>query len=218
MKNFICIIFALFFLNSFSQKDTLVKNNVYTSLYSFSTGQPVYVKYKLYKGGGVCSRKDNKFNFKKDSIIIHITANGKDYEDTGYDQGHMANAEDFAYDCTKEEKTFRYYNCSPQTVSLNRGIWKANENKVRELSQTDSILVICGGIINKSCKPIKKGSKLIVPAYFYKLVISLTSHKVVYCGLFTNTDDCTEKEVKMAIVEGKLRYYFEKITSFSIKE
>lgn len=38
-------------------------------------------------------------------------ATDKDYLNSGYDAGHLANAEDFAFDRYKEEKTFRYYNC-----------------------------------------------------------------------------------------------------------
>jgi endonuclease G len=91
----------------------------------------MYVKYKLYRGGGDCDRK--QFHFTNENV--HDVAKQSDYVHSGYDQGHLCNAEDFANDCRKEELTFRFYNCIPQTPNLNRGIWKGYEQKIRKLSQ-----------------------------------------------------------------------------------
>lgn len=213
------LIFLLLPLTGLSQKaDTLVNNGVYESLYSYKFGQPIYVKYKLYKGGGDCNRKSEGFFFRGDSIIPQLSADGDDYEKNGYDKGHMANAEDFAYDCKKEELTFRYYNSVPQAPRLNRGIWKTNETKIRELSQTDSLLIFCGGIITKKSKPTKEGSTLLVPTYCYKVVVSLTTHKLISCELFDNNEAPTVKSVKLLDLEGYLHFFFERKMGFSLKD
>ena len=94
--------------------DTIIQKPVYTSYYSYALKSPLYVVYYLYKGGGECSRQ--KLNFSKE----YRSATNKDYLKSGYDRGHLANAEDFAYDCDKEKCTFSYYNCIPQHPQLNR--------------------------------------------------------------------------------------------------
>ena len=222
MKKILIFCLLLAYLSPFCQikarKDTLVNNGLYEALYSFTNGQPVYVKYKLYKGGGDCNRKKEAFNFKRDSVIKKPTADNDDYEGTGYDKGHLANAEDFAFDCKKTEKTFRYYNCLPQTVDLNRGEWKKHEEKVRLLSQTDSLLIFCGGIINTRSKRIKEGSVLRIPVYCYKVVISLSTHKLLDCVIFNNNDEPEEKKIPLNELEYKTKFYFERITRFTIKQ
>lgn len=220
MKNSLVIlilILTLLQVRLFAQqkKDTLINNGVYQALYSYEIGQPRRVIYKLYKGGGKCNREKEKFNFKKDSIIKKPSADSDDYGN-GYDKGHLCNAEDFAFDCIKEEKTFRYYNCCPQTVALNRGEWKINETKIRELSQKDSLVIVCGGVFLKSSKPIKQGSKLIVPKYCYKVVISLSTHKLIQCTLFDNNDQPKAKEISLFDLEGRLRFFFDRVLGFTI--
>lgn len=180
-----------------AQKDTVVNVGIYESYYSYTIGQPVNVVYKLYKGGGDCDRKEEGFRFKRDTIIKNITATIVDYSGTGYDQGHLANAEDFAYDCDKENLTFRFYNCIPQTAKLNRGIWKVNETELRKLSQTDSLLITCGGILTKDSKPIKPGSRLIIPTYCYKTVVSLSTGMLIQCLLFDNNNNPTSKTITL---------------------
>lgn len=161
---FICflIIFITVHFESFSQRNTvkIVKDN-YVSYFDTVLKQPIVVIYKLYKGGGDCSRAG--FNFKNDLPNIK-TATTSDYAKSGYDRGHLANAEDFAYDCKLDEMTFRYYNCLPQSKVLNRGLWKQKEEEARKLSQIDTIVVICFG------RDFFKDKNLNVPKYCGKIV------------------------------------------------
>ena len=168
--------------------DTVIKTPILTSYFSNQLHEPLYVVYKLYKGGGKCSRSG--LTFKTDGLPFSATAS--DYSKGGYDEGHLANAEDFAFDCNLEPLTFRFYNCLPQTARLNRGIWKVSETHIREESQTDSLLIICGGIFGK--KTIGKG-KIAVPDQCWKIVISLHSLKVTHCLLFPNDTSDTYREL-----------------------
>ena len=190
------IFIALFLMSSFfvsaQSVDTIIKNSVYKSYYSFKYKNPLYVKYKLYKGGGDCNR--SQFAFKVDDI--KNTATIHDYANSGYDKGHMANAEDFAYDCVKMGLTFKFYNCIPQTPKLNRGIWKSYESKARKLSQTDSLEIICGGIYEDRHLP---NSDVTLPTYCWKIIKSLSTGKIIYALLFTN--EMEENSVKNMPVE-----------------
>ena len=173
-KKIILIIFGLlFFQLTFAQQaiekyDTVIVEKNYASFYSYSIKAPAFVVYKLYKGGGKCSRVGMIFK----SSLPHFN-----YKASGYDIGHMTNAEDFAYNTKLEENTFRFYNAIPQTPHLNRGIWKSLETQVRKYSQTDSLLIICGGLqYNK-----------LVPAKCFKIVYSLTTGKILCSFVFNNS-------------------------------
>lgn len=163
--------------------DTLIKTPIYTSLYSKDYNMPRQVSYKLYKAGGECSRSDEGMTFHNDNIKLNIS--GKDYAKSGYDIGHMANAEDFSYDCIIEELTFRFYNAVPQSPKSNRGNWKHYETELRKLSQTDSIFIMCGPIIDKDTKRLGM-TRLYIPTHTYKVVYSLSTKKLLYCLIFDN--------------------------------
>ena len=169
---------------------SIVRTPIYTVNFSNALHEPLWVSYKLYRGGGECSRAGFRFHNDIDSLQ---TATDKDYARSGYDKGHLANAEDFASDCTKDELTFRYYNCLPQTPNLNRGVWKTNETLVRQWSQSDSLLVVCGGSFGK-----RKIGRIAVPDYCWKVVQSLSTKKVLFCGWFTNTSSASVEEVSVA--------------------
>jgi|GEM_PF-2608669 len=98
-----------------------IKTSILLSPFSQTIKEPLYVSYALYKGGGDCSR--NGMRFRNDHPEIK-TASAKDYSHSGYDIGHMANAEDFAGDCKKERMTFVFYNALPQTPNLHRSCTK----------------------------------------------------------------------------------------------
>ena len=89
----------------------------------------------------------------------------------------------------------------PQTPNLNRGIWKVNETKIREWSQTDSLYIICGGYYENN-----KIGNIAVPIYCWKVVESLTTKKVLFCGWFGNTNPATEVDVTVEELEKKLKY------------
>lgn len=217
MKTINLIILLLFSISIYAQKiDTIITKEViivnkkevfitlpYKSYFNNDLKEPVYVSYKLYKGGGDCSR--DKFRFKNNTKIK--TAEIGDYglakkvNTPGYDQGHLANSEDFANDCVKDELTFRFYNCLPQTPNLNRGCWKHWETKIREESQTDSLLIICGGIFST-----KKMGNAYIPDYCWKVVKSLSKDTITHVLYFTNTNTSTVKEITLTELEYILKY------------
>src|SRR5688500_6980860 len=75
--------------------DTVLDKGIYQSFFNYKLKEPLYVFYKLSKGGGPCDREEEGFDFKVDEF--KKTATGGDYAGSGYDKGHLANAEDFAY-------------------------------------------------------------------------------------------------------------------------
>ncbi len=188
MKKTLLVLLSLISISSFAQKiDTVINTGVYKSYFNYKLKEPVYVEYILYHGGGDCDR--SVFHFKNDTKIS--MAKLSDYAHNGYDQGHLANAEDFANDCIKDEKTFRFYNCLPQTPNLNRGIWKHWEETIRDESQKDSLYIICGGKFGKNLM-----GTVAVPDYCFKIVKNLKTNKITHTLWFTNKmEDNIVKEI-----------------------
>ena len=193
--NKLFLIILLISFSSFSQYDTTIKTPIYTSYFSFKYDMPLVVSYVLNKGGGTCSR--DSLEFKSDHKLK--TPN---YSKSGYDKAHLANAEDFAYNCDLEEKTFRYYNAVPMTSSLNRGIWKTYETRIREISQTDSLLILCGGF------DFKNDKGLFVPQKCFKIVKSLKTNKIIFILVFTNTRKSKVTNVTLNELIDESKYKF----------
>ncbi|AWA30298.1 hypothetical protein HYN48_09490 [Flavobacterium magnum] len=187
-------------LTAQTQTDTVINTGVYKSYFCYALKQPLYVTYLLYKGGGDCDRGEAHFRFLKCGIK---TASDKDYAGSGFDKGHLANAEDFAYDCAKEAATFCYYNCLPQTVTLNRGIWKTWEEKIRDISQKKKLFVIAGGIYGD--RRIGDNS-LAVPDYCYKIVLEAQTQKIICCLLFPNDESKTVQAITLDELKKMLGY------------
>ena len=182
MKLFTSVLFLFCGITVFAQRvDTVIQKPVYTSYYSYALKSPLYVVYYLYKGGGDCSRQ--KLSFAKE----YRSATNKDYVKSGYDRGHLANAEDFAYDCEKEKCTFSYYNCIPQHPQLNRGSWKSWETTIRKESQKDRLKIYTGAIYGKQ----KIGNGVAVPEYCWKVIYNTRTKLILHALLFKN--DATEQ-------------------------
>ncbi len=201
MKHFILLSFSLLSIIEVTSQtcDTLIVNDAYTSCFSKTLHEPIYVSYKLYKGGGECSRKSMKFCMDD----VKETATSKDYSKSGYDKGHLANAADFSGDCVKEEKTFRFYNCVPQKPHLNRGIWKRYETEIRTLSQTDSLLIITGALFGNKKLP---NSEVAIPDYCWKVVESLSTLQIYYSFIISNDDQCAYLQINVPELEHQLKY------------
>ncbi|MCK9575698.1 MAG: DNA/RNA non-specific endonuclease [Candidatus Pacearchaeota archaeon] len=200
-KILLILMFAFITLSSFGQKvDTVITTDIYKSYFSYDAKNPLFVVYKLYHGGGTCSRADEHFTFKTDGI--KTGQSNKNYSHSGYDIGHMANAEDFAYNCQYEEETFRFYNALPQTVECNRGHWKTIETKVRKQSQNDSLLIICGGF------SFEQKDNIIVPAFCYKIIKNLKTGKIT-CYIFNNDDSKLYEEIPYERLIANIPYAYE---------
>ena len=175
---FIILLFLCVNISSFSQKiekaDTVINMTEYVSYYSYSISSPSFVIYKLYKGGGDVTRSGMSFKEMKDIYgkkIPHFN-----YTKSGYDRGHLCNAEDMAWSKESLKRTFYYINVIPQHPELNRENWKYNEQMVRYVSQNDSLIIVCGG-----CD--WKGS---IPQNCFKVVYSLTDGACIESIIYTN--------------------------------
>ena len=197
MKRTTFTILLFFFIWSFGFTQIIIDKGIYKVNFSNTLHEPLYVSYYLYKGGGECSRA--KYHFKNDEPKLQC-ATDNDYKGSHYDKGHLANAEDFAFDCTMDEMTFRYYNCLPQTPNLNRGVWKTNETQIRDWSQSDSLYIVCGGYFESQTIGL-----IAVPSDCWKVVQSVSTKKILFCGWFSNTSNAFLEEISITELAKRLK-------------
>ena len=88
----------------------------------------------------------------------------------------------------------------PQTANLNRGCWKKNETLVRKWSQTQKLYIICGGYFTN-----KKIGNIAVPDYCWKVVQSVKTKKILFCGWFKNSKKASVQEITVEELEAKLK-------------
>lgn len=194
------VLFCLLFAASL-QAQIIFNTGLYKVNFSNDLHVPRYVSYYLYKGGGPCDRGKEGFTFKNDRPEL-LCAKSSDYSKSGYEKGHLANAEDFAADCDNEEATFMYYNCLPQTRSANHDDWLHYETEIREWSQKEKLYIITGGFFKG--KTIGK-TKVAVPAWCWKVVQSTKTKKVLFCAIFTNEEESKMTEMPVKDLEKKLK-------------
>lgn len=198
MKNkFLTLLLLLLTLTSFSQKiDKIIDKEIYTSYYSNSLKVPLYVVYYLSNGGGNYSRAKLRFIQEKN------TAKNSDYSKSGYDRGHLVSAEDFAYDNRKQSLTFSYYNCFPQTQSLNRGSWKVWETTIRNESKRWPLKIFIGGIYGQK----KIRGRIGIPDYCWKVVYNQKSGLILHALIFSNDNIGSVRRTTLSELKSLLKY------------
>ena len=198
MKNkFLTLLLLLLTFSSFSQKiDKIINKEIYTTFYSNSLKVPLYVVYYLSNGGGNYSRAKLKFIEEKN------TAKNSDYSKSGYDRGHLVSAEDFAYDYRKQSLTFSYYNCFPQTQSLNRGSWKVWETTIRNESKMWPLKIFIGGIYGQK----KIRGRIGIPDYCWKVVYNQKSGLILHALIFSNDNIGSVRRTTLSELKSLLKY------------
>lgn len=148
--------------------DTVIDRGYYRSYFNRTYSTVSYVRYSLYKAGGSASRKGMQF-------VQTVGRKVYPYLHSGYDKGHLAPAQDFAWSRSAMMATFDYCNALPQAPALNRGAWKRLETQVRKWSQLDTLEIECGGLSFDSTRHM-------VPKYFYKIV-TRHNHRDTLCNI-----------------------------------
>lgn len=93
----------------------------------------------------------------------------------GYDRGHQMPSADRNYNETVNRTTFYYTNMTPQTGSMNQGIWANLEDEVRNWArECDTLYVVTGAslttLTNSTIDHVadNDGKQVGLPKYYYK--------------------------------------------------
>jgi endonuclease G len=143
----------------------------YSSGLDLNTREARWVSYELTAQHdlGCYSRSGLRFGLDE---LAPPEAQGRpvDYAHSGYDLGHMAPNEDFAWSRSEQHDTFSMANVNPQLPGLNREGWERLEEDVRAWAlQRGDLQVYVGPIygVSQTIGP----DALPVPAAFFKVVV-----------------------------------------------
>ena len=94
---------------------------------------------------------------------------GKSYQASGYDRGHLKPAADSKGSTDEMRSSFLMSNMAPQSPNLNRGIWKQLEERVRDWGLTYHEVHVTCGPSDLTLGTLPSGVR--VPAAFWKVVM-----------------------------------------------
>ena len=114
-------------------------------------------------------------NSGRPACLRTTSARPSDYAGSGYDQGHMSDAEDNGWSEATEHLSFLMSNMIPQCPTCNRQTWRYIENWTRKLTATHPLLYVMSGPVLSGLddqQPMLIGKDGVnVPIASWKLVI-----------------------------------------------
>jgi endonuclease G len=185
MRIYILAFFALVNL-AFAQKgshekfglpkgNTIIKRQEFIYSVNQKTGFVDWLVYRVGKDDfGTVPRWEKAFF--RDSLInlkIALPTNA-DYENSGYDKGHLLRSEERTTTVEANRQTFVLTNVLPQTPDLNRGPWLDLERWVEKACKdsTYEIWVATGPIFDTTF--YKLNGKYLIPKYCFKVLLIKT--------------------------------------------
>jgi len=122
------------------------------------------------------------------------------YNGSGYDRGHMAPFNNIVKDSYTAQISNILTNIAPQSIGLNRGIWKKLEIYEKELVQksiVNELFVISGPIYNETKKDYIYNGQILVPTAYYKILYN-PSNNTTLSFIFANKNKYTDKEKELS--------------------
>lgn len=119
-----------------------------------------------------CAMRDSTFEVDR-SLPPSVRSGNKDYAKSGYDIGHIVNAEDLKYSPAAQAVAALLSNAAPQLPEFNRGVWKKLEDTSRgwAISRESPLVVYVASIASfKQDSTIGKG-RVTVPHGFVKILV-----------------------------------------------
>jgi endonuclease G len=163
------------------ERETLVCRRGYVLAFDADTRDPDWVMERLTKADLDGSAKRSNA-FKPDPVLNGADASNRDYAKQGYDRGHQAPAGDARFSQQVMNESFYFSNMAPQIGNgFNRGAWKFLEENVRawvSCGGHSDLYVFTGPIYQGHAKTIGP-DKVVVPAYFYKIVYDAQAGRAV---------------------------------------
>lgn len=187
--------------------EQLLQRKAYTVSYNSDTRQPNWVAWSLTAEhcDGTVKRPQNAWHDDKD--VPEPRAYFYDYKKISirgirYDHGHLCPAGDNKWDSEAMYESFLMTNCSPQSHSLNSGVWNQIEQSCRQWAKKyGEIIIVCGPIFYDQEHDTIGDHRIPVPEAFFKVVVCLnTLHPKGIAFICSNIDSqqdhCTITEVE----------------------
>jgi len=161
-----------------STTNAIYNRNTYTFSYSETHEQSEWVAYYLDSEDIGTANFKRPF-FEQDPLVESVSADWRNYKNSGYDKGHLCPAGDRKKSIDVYNETFFTSNISPQKHDFNSGVWNRLEEKVRYwVAKNEGLYVVTGGVLSDDLKTIGK-EKVAVPNFFYKVLLSKDGTKMI---------------------------------------
>lgn len=182
MKKIFCLIILLFTVSSFFSLDVevnceddcvFIKKEFFDICYNPETQVACWTRYRLTKDLIENKAKRPNGYFKDDKDLVEDKARNDDYTNSGYDRGHLVPADDMRYSEESVKSTFIITNVAPMKPEFNRGIWQKVENYASDFVEgNQEAIIITGTLFEEEYETIGDKTKIGVPKYFWKIMIS----------------------------------------------
>jgi len=105
----------------------------------------------------------------------------KDYSKSGHEIGHLASSADFRWSAQASIDVNVLSNAAPQLRGLNRGAWKALENRTRSwaVGRSSPLLIYVGTISPTKGATTIGRNQVAVPTAFWKVLVDTQTKEVV---------------------------------------
>jgi endonuclease G len=153
--------------------DYLMDKVEYVTSYNSKLNVPNWASWRLdaQDVGAVDRQNDFRGDDELPAAFYHVVK--KDYEHSGFDQGHLCPSKDRSTSAEKNSLTFLETNMHPQVKELNEVRWKNLEDYSRKLAVTEhkELYIVAGGLFD--AHPTTIGHGVAVPKANYKIVVVL---------------------------------------------
>ena len=96
----------------------------------------------------------------------------QDYAGSGMDRGHLVPAADLKWSDDAMRQSFLLTNVCPMHKALNEGGWAKLEEKVREWTLRDSVLLVFTGPVVSAGDTTLSSGRVTVPSAYYKVIMA----------------------------------------------
>lgn len=210
MKKFWLSVLLIVFSFNVAIAQAIVKNDLYTVVYSEELQQPISLSYTvpdfriisiapaplLRLEGSKDLTTDVSYpdvitkNFKEPINIV--TSNEDDYVSNVYDHGHLAPKKTFeAHEV--DRYLYSYLNCALMHETLNSGVWRVLEEYVRDLNKTVNVNVLVS--FSDDSKQVKGGAT--IPSGFTKVLKYKNKEGERVIEIYSFPNDTTVKGKKI---------------------
>jgi endonuclease G len=143
----------------------------YSLSYNRSRATPNWVAWRLDQSWLGSAPRQNDYRPDPDLPAGWYQVTSEDYNNSGYDRGHMCPSADRTRSITDNSATFLMTNFLPQLPANNQGPWEDFESYCRTLAnQGFELYIFAGGYGNAGT--IAQG-RIVVPQYTWKVVLVL---------------------------------------------
>jgi endonuclease G, mitochondrial len=165
----------------------LIQRSQYALSYNNTKHIPNWVSWQLNPAWlGTVPRSDD---FRPDESLPSgwYQVKSSDYNDSGFDRGHLTPAADRSDTVTNNSATFLMTNIVPQTPNLNRGPWEKLESDCRKLVRSGQELYIVAGGYGDRGGVGKGNARITIPQRLWKVVVVLDKRGLGLAGVTMKT-------------------------------